>query len=147
MIEGKAKLLRDDYCDGLGDCLPVCPTGAISFVEREAADYDEEAVKANMEKRRQSVHIGGCPGSSISTFARNESAQTTNTSVINNDSQLMQWPVQLKLVPVNAPYFNGAKLLIAADCTAAALEEIGVTKGQVSLRCLPREYPSQMFTL
>lgn len=95
MVGGKAKLLRDDYCDGLGDCLPTCPTGAISFVEREAAAYDKEAVEANMRK------------------AETESAGETKT-------QLMQWPVQIKLVPINAPYFENANLLIAADCTAYA---------------------------
>lgn len=91
MVNGKAKLLRDDYCDGLGDCLPTCPTGAITFVEREAAAYDEAAVKKNMQQKKQ-------------------------TGV----SQLSQWPVQIKLVPVNAPYFDNASLLIAADCTAYA---------------------------
>ena len=83
MVDGKAKLLRDDYGDGLGDCLPACPTGAITFVEREAAAYDEAAV-------------------------------------IRNQRSLQQWPVQIKLVPTSAPYFDGAKLLIAADCTAYA---------------------------
>lgn len=120
MINGKAKLLRDDYCDGLGDCLPVCPTGAISFEEREATDYDEEAVKVNMAKRKQSVHTGGCPGSNLKTFSRDRVPQTTYISEAESESQLMQWPVQIKLVPVNAPYFNEAKLLIAADCTAYA---------------------------
>lgn len=120
MINGKARLLRDDYCDGLGDCLPVCPTGAISFEEREAADYDEEAVKANMAKRKKSVHTGGCPGSNLKTFTRDKASQTTYVSEAKSESQLMQWPVQIKLVPVNAPYFNEAKLLIAADCTAYA---------------------------
>ena len=120
MINGKAKLLRDDYCDGLGDCLPVCPTGAISFEEREAADYDEEAVKANMAKRKQSLHTGGCPGSNLKTFTREKGSQTACVSEAKSESQLMQWPVQIKLVPVNAPYFNEAKLLIAADCTAYA---------------------------
>lgn len=120
MIDGKAKLLRDDYCDGLGDCLPVCPTGAISFEEREAADYNEEAVKANMAKRNQVVHTGGCPGSSLKTFSRDKASQTACTFEVMSESQLMQWPVQIKLAPVNAPYFDGAKLLIAADCTAYA---------------------------
>ena len=95
MAGGKAKLLRYDYCDGLGDGLPTCPTGAISFVEREAAAYDKEAVEANMRK------------------AETESSGETKT-------QLMQWPVQIKLVPINAPYFENANLLIAADCTAYA---------------------------
>lgn len=91
MVDGIAKLTRDDYCDGLGDCLPACPTGAISFEEREALAYDEAAVKA---------------------------AQITK--MIKEQSQLSQWPVQIKLVPVRAPYFDGANLLIAADCTAYA---------------------------
>lgn len=90
LVEGKAQLLRDDYCDGLGDCLPACPTGAITFTEREAAAYDEAAVKARM-------------------------AKMTRTA-----SQLSQWPVQIKLAPLSAPYFDQAKLLIAADCTAYA---------------------------
>lgn len=93
MVDGKAKLLRDDYCDGLGDCLPTCPTGAIRFVEREAAAYDEQAVLENQKKAAPAVI---------------------------QPSQLAQWPCQIKLVPVNAPYFQGAKLLIAADCTAYA---------------------------
>ena len=84
MVDGKARLLRDDYCDGLGDCLPACPTGAITFVEREAAAYDEAAVKA-----RQAL-------------------------------QYRNWPVQIKLAPVTAPYFENANLLVAADCTAYA---------------------------
>ncbi|MCD8363778.1 MAG: 4Fe-4S binding protein [Lachnospiraceae bacterium] len=91
IVDGKAKLQRDDYCDGLGDCLPTCPTGAISFVEREAAAYDEAAVQAHKEEQA---------GKTL--------------------SRLAQWPVQIKLVPVNAPYFDGAKLLVAADCTAYA---------------------------
>lgn len=115
MVDGKAKLLRDDYCDGLGDCLPTCPTGAITFVTREAAAYDEEAVKRN-QARSQQQENGGCPGSRMQTFAhagqRQPSAQV--------ESQLMQWPVQIKLVPTRAPYFAGAHLLIAADCTAYA---------------------------
>lgn len=88
MVEGKARLLRDDYCDGLGDCLPACPVGAITFVEREAAAYDEAAVKARLSLHR--------------------------------NSQLQNWPVQIKLAPMQSPDFNGADLLIAADCTAFA---------------------------
>lgn len=109
MIDGKARLMRDDYCDGLGDCLPTCPTGAITFVEREAAAYDEEAVMQNKHKKMQNKTIG--------RFACEEQ-QTASAPALQ--SQLSQWPVQIKLVPVNAPYFNGAKLLIAADCTAYA---------------------------
>ena len=119
MVDGKAKLLRDDYCDGLGDCLPVCPTNAISFVEREAAAYDEAAVKANMMKSGKTPSIGGCPGSNSKAIERK--IETKDIAASNEwSSRLEQWPVQIKLVPVNAPYFNGAKLLIAADCTAFA---------------------------
>ena len=112
MVDGKAVLLRDDYCDGLGDCLPACPTGAISFVEREAAAYDEAAVKAAMHKRHS-----GCPGSQMRTMHHTEPTQPVSD---RPTSQLSQWPVQIKLVPVQAPYFDGANLLIAADCTAYA---------------------------
>ena len=116
MVDGKATLLRDDYCDGLGNCLPVCPTGAISFVEREAAAYDEAAVQANMQAKSQ-PHTG-CPGSMARSMERAPVNQPA--SFIPMPSQLRQWPVQIKLVPVNAPYFDGANLLIAADCTAYA---------------------------
>ena len=122
MADGKAKLMRDDYCDGLGDCLPTCPTGAISFVEREAAAYDEQAVLANKQKKMQqegmSLHAG-CPGTRMKTIRHSEpsGADIAPAAV---QSRLSQWPVQIKLVPVNAPYFDGAKLLIAADCTAYA---------------------------
>ena len=100
MINGVAKLSREDYCDGLGDCLPACPVDAISFEEREAPAYDADAVKENMQKK-----------------------QNQNKKVSNNipfRSRLMQWPCQIKLLPVNAPYFDGAHLLVAADCTAYA---------------------------
>lgn len=122
MVNGKAKLLRDDYCDGLGDCLPTCPTGAITFVEREAAAYDEKAVLENQKKKQQGAHHAGCPGHQLRQFNRsNSEADTTqSTDTVSSLSQLGQWPCQIKLVPVNAPYFNGAKLLIAADCTAYA---------------------------
>ncbi|MGN1319431.1 MAG: ATP-binding protein [Lachnospirales bacterium] len=105
MVNGKAVLLRDDYCDGLGDCLPTCPTNAISFIEREALPYDEEAVKKNMENKK-----------------RNFVCSSSSEKVFNNEkeSMLRQWPVQIKLVPVNAAYFKNADLLIAADCTAYA---------------------------
>ena len=116
MLDGKAKLLRDDYCDGLGDCLPTCPTGAISFVEREAAAYDEAAVLAAKEKKDRSLPCG-CPGSAAKSIKRPE---TDSAPTAPQESQLRQWPVQIKLAPVNAPWFNGAKLLVAADCTAYA---------------------------
>ena len=113
MVNGKAKLLRDDYCDGLGDCLPACPTGAITFVEREAAAYDEQAVMAS----KQAKKTGGCPGQRLRQFMPQRQQDDAGETPV---SQLRQWPCQIKLIPVNAPYFNGADLLIAADCTAYA---------------------------
>ena len=126
MIDGKAQLMRDDYCDGLGDCLPVCPTGAITFVEREAAAYDEKTVMENKRKmmqekmKKEGMTLPcGCPGSQT---RRIEHTAYTEVEEENAKyvSRLSQWPVQIKLVPVNAQYFDGAKLLIAADCTAYA---------------------------
>lgn len=116
LVDGKAKLMRDDYCDGLGDCLPSCPTGAISFEQREAADYNEKAVMENRLKKHGIAHHGGCPGSRLSRIMHGHDSHTD----IKAESRLLQWPVQIKLVPVNAPYFDGADLLIAADCTAFA---------------------------
>ena len=121
MVNGKAQLMRDDYCDGLGDCLPACPTGAITFIEREAAPYNEQAVlenkRLNAHKASDENHTGGCPGHALRTFARQSAVSETAGAPA---SQLAQWPCQIRLVPANAPYFNGAKLLIAADCTAYA---------------------------
>ncbi len=122
MVAGKAKLMRDDYCDGLGDCLPACPTGAITFVEREAAAYDEKAVMENKQRkmREQGMTLPcGCPGSHSRHISREEPPVVEAPSPAPA-SRLSQWPVQIKLVPVNAPYFDGARLLIAADCTAYA---------------------------
>ena len=122
IVDGKAKLLRDDYCDGLGDCLPNCPVGAISFIEREAAAYDEAAVQENKKKKMQAMGqapVGGCPGSRMRQLERKPAEENQNAGSPVS-SQLRQWPVQIKLAPVNAPYFDGAKLLIAADCTAYA---------------------------
>lgn len=121
MVNGKAKLLRDDYCDGLGDCLPACPAGAITFVEREAAAYDEAAV---MEQKKRNLQGSGaqtphgCPGHQARSMERAEPHFESATA--GSPSQLRQWPVQIKLAPVNAPYWNGARLLIAADCAAYA---------------------------
>jgi Fe-S-cluster-containing hydrogenase component 2 len=115
MVHGKAKLLRDDYCDGLGNCLPVCPTGAIAFVEREAADYDAQAVERN---RRNAKQAGHCPGSNAHSMERAPAAATGSSESVA--SELRQWPVQIKLVPAKAAFFNGANLLVAADCAAYA---------------------------
>lgn len=134
MVDGKARLIREDYCDGMGDCLPQCPTGAISFEEREAAAYDREAVEANMKKmeeakkamsaeNRAAHPMGGCPGAASRQITRNAGDQTAalpsaGTAKQPAMSRLGNWPVQIKLAPVQAPYFDGARLLIAADCTA-----------------------------
>ncbi|MDL2301782.1 4Fe-4S ferredoxin [Lachnospiraceae bacterium OttesenSCG-928-D06] len=115
MVDGKATLLRDDYCDGLGDCLPVCPTNAITFEEREAAAYDEVAVKANMAKK--SPIPCACPGSNAKTIVQPSDVKAS-IPMEHLSSKLTQWPVQIKLVPENAAYFQNANLLIAADCTA-----------------------------
>lgn len=124
MVNGKAKLMRDDYCDGLGNCLPVCPADAIHFVEREAAAYDEEAVKAKQAAGNAFHAAGnppqGCPGSRARFISREQEEDVQDEVSRGLQSQLRQWPVQIKLVPVQAPYFDGANLLIAADCSAYA---------------------------
>lgn len=141
MVDGKATLLRDDYCDGLGDCLPVCPTGAITFVEREAAAYDEGAVQANMAKKGKTPCA--CPGSQSKLLEVQEkmaAKREEEATPVAVPSRLRQWPVQIKLAPIKAPYFDGAKLLIAADCTAYAYgnfhEEF--MKGKITLVGCPK---------
>lgn len=116
MVNGKAQLTREDYCDGFGDCLPACPVDAITFEMREALAYNEEAVLASKAKKSFV-----CPGSRVKAINKKEVSCEPNIKCV---SELTSWPVQIKLVPVNAPYFNGAKLLVAADCTAFAYASI-----------------------
>lgn len=141
MVNGKATLLRDDYCDGLGDCLPTCPTGAITFVEREAVAYDEEAVKANMAARKAAAGgcSGGCPGSQ-SQAIRSAPAQEAPAAHGEVRSRLMQWPIQIKLLPIQAPFYQGARLLIAADCTAFSRADFHerFMKGRITLIGCPK---------
>ena len=117
MINGRAKLVREDYCDGLGDCLPACPVDAITFEEREAPAYDEAAVFEAKAKKEAALPCG-CPGTQSKAINRERCDYDGSAAPIK--SMLSQWPVQIKLVPVNAPYFDGANLLVAADCTAYA---------------------------
>lgn len=142
MVNGKARLVSDSYCDGLGNCLPECPTGAITIIEREADEFDEEAVKKHMEKKKNEGPVGGGCISARAMSLKNGQKQAcscnqdpkelTKKGNQKNDSydpsmfesQLRQWPVQIQLVPVNAPYFDGAHLLVAADCTAFAYPSI-----------------------
>lgn len=116
MVDGKAKLLRDDYCDGLGDCLPACPADAISFEEREALPYDHEAVAAAMAARKQAAEPArSCPGGECKSV---ESSAGEGAAKL--PGRLGHWPVQIKLLPVNAKFFDDAHILIAADCSAYA---------------------------
>ena len=142
--DGKARLVRENFCDGFGDCLPGCPTGAITFEEREAPEYDEAAVKAAKENKtmNEPTHErreGGCPGSRAMQFAQKETDRapiSTGESV----SRLAQWPCQIKLVPTQAPFFDGAKLLIAADCTAYAYANMheDFMRGKVTIIGCPK---------
>ncbi len=146
MVNGKAKLTREDFCDGFGDCLPNCPAGAITFEEREAPAYDEAAVKASKEKHAEGKpmnetdreHKGGCPGSAVAQFEH--AAEQAASPAAKPVSRLAQWPCQIRLLPTRAPFFDGAKLLIAADCTAytyASLHE-DFMKGKVTLIGCPK---------
>jgi NAD-dependent dihydropyrimidine dehydrogenase PreA subunit len=127
LINGKAKLVSENYCDGLGDCLPECPTNAITIEEREALPFDEEAVKKHMETKKMITETlaCGCPGSHARTIDKKQVPASPKTApVMPAVSELRQWPCQIKLVPIHAPYFDNAHLLIAADCTAYAYANI-----------------------
>ena len=136
MVDGKAMLTREDYCDGLGDCLPACPAGAISFEEREAPAYDEAAVQSAKAAKTKPLPCG-CPGTQVKAIRPG-----TETAAFcgPQTSQLSQWPVQIKLVPINAPFFNGADLLIAADCAAYAYGSFheDFIRGRVTLIGCPK---------
>ena len=143
MVNGKAKLMRENFCDGFGDCLPSCPTGAITFEEREAPEYDEEAVKAaqKLKKANAQGHHGGCPGSRFMQFEKTLASEEDGVLTAGKPvSRLNQWPVQIKLLPANAPFYNGAKLLIAADCTAYAYANLHeeFMKGKITLIGCPK---------
>ena len=138
VINGKARLMRDDFCDGLGDCLPACPAGAITFTMREAAPYNEQAVLAHKQKEISSAVSPHalCPGARVKTLSPSAPAENASAP----QSRLSQWPVQIKLVPVNAPFFNSADLLIAADCTAYAYAPFHerFIKGHITLIGCPK---------
>ena len=146
MVNGKAKLTREDFCDGFGDCLPSCPAGAITFEEREAPAYDEAAVKASKAKNGEGKpmngtdheHKGGCPGSAAAQFERCPEQEAAPAA--KPVSRLAQWPCQIRLLPTQAPFFDGAKLLIAADCTAYAYANLheDFMKGKVTLIGCPK---------
>ena len=144
IIDGKAKLVREHFCDGFGDCLPGCPTEAITFEEREAPAYDEAAVmkakQEKMQKEGMQIPKGGCPGSRMRQMNRSETLQPQAAAPVAMTSQLSNWPVQIKLAPVQAPYFAGAKLLIAADCTAYAYTNFHqeFIRGKVALIGCPK---------
>jgi len=120
IIDGKAKLLREDYCDGLGNCLPACPEGAIIIEKREADEFNEAAVKENEISKKKAPLPCGCPGTQSKSISHGDGHSCEPKEKRAAESQLSQWPVQIKLVPVNAPYFKNANLLVAADCTAFA---------------------------
>ena len=145
IIDGKAKLVRENFCDGFGDCLPGCPTGAITFEEREAPAYDEAAVqeskkKKELQEKMKHLHEGGCPGSRMRMLDQPGEAGSNIAEPMRQAPQLRNWPVQIKLAPINAPYFNKVKLLIAADCTAYAYANFHqkFMRGKVTLVGCPK---------
>ena len=145
IIDGKAKLVRENFCDGFGDCLPGCPTGAITFEEREAPAYDEAAVqeskkKKELQEKMKHLHEGGCPGSRMRMLEQPGEAGSNIAEPMRQAPQLRNWPGQIKLAPINAPYFNKAKLLITADCTAYAYANFHqeFMRGKVTLVGCPK---------
>ncbi len=155
VVDGKAKLVREHFCDGLGDCLPSCPMGAIHFEEREAPAYDEAAVKAAQKAKaavpagqngpagqaaRRAAPAGGCPGSALRQIRSDHGAGDAAPAAAPAVSRLGQWPCQIKLVPSSAPFFDGARLLIAADCTAYAYANFheAFMRGKVTLIGCPK---------
>jgi len=145
MVNGKARLMREDFCDGLGDCLPNCPAGAIRFETREAPAYDEYAVLQEKQNHagegfKARRPFAGFPHSHAIQFECRSKTAVTCTNQKKAQSRLVQWPVQIKLVPVNAPFFKGAKLLIAADCTAYAYTSFhdDFMKGKITLIGCPK---------
>lgn len=147
IIDGKARLVSDSYCDGLGDCIGECPLGAISFVEREAMPYDEEAVKRNMDAKKQGAPLPcGCPGTMARSLRDEQgsdcesSCQVQFTPTGPAHSELSNWPVQLRLVPENAPYLKGADILLSSDCSAAASPDFHnrFVRGRVLLMGCPK---------
>lgn len=152
IINGKAKLVRENFCDGFGDCLPNCPTGAITIEKREAPAYDEAAVEASKQAKGSPamqqvshIHGGGCPGSAMMQFNRVEEAKVEAEGPVAPSapravSHLNQWPCEIKLLPVQAPFFDGAKLLIAADCTAFAYANMheDFMKGKITIIGCPK---------
>ena len=157
IVDGKAKLMREHFCDGLGDCLPGCPTGAITFEKREAPAYDEAAVKAAQIAKKDAASTRkvasspelppmgmGCPGSRAMQLKKSEvtESQADNQPMTSarSVSQLNQWPCQIKLLPTQAPFYDGAKLLIAADCTAYAYANVheDFMKGKITMIGCPK---------
>lgn len=149
IVDGKAVLARENFCDGFGDCLPSCPTGAITFEEREAPAYDDEAVKESKKKKEEiktmtenHAHGSGCLGSRFMQFTRDEDSENTNSGATAPRllSRLAQWPIQIKLVPTKAPFFDKSKLLIAADCTAFSYANLHeeFMKGKITIIGCPK---------
>jgi ferredoxin len=139
LVDGKARLVSESYCDGLGNCLPQCPAGAITIEEREAESFDEKAVQQHQQSAATQPAACGCPSAKTQEFGRRPAASAAAPAV-ESASELMQWPCQIKLAPVGAPFFDGAKLLIAADCTAYAYADMHrrFMRGRVTLIGCPK---------